>query len=154
MLTRGFLEGHEAPTQIWQPLPLGCLSQQRMLLLLAALLQPAHVRPRGSGTLAPSGSSAACPTGLGRVPCAGILDVQFINMDRSTERATNMSSVLRVARARDAAGLVRTISRFPAVQAECTEDRADLACEMSNRSALSSIEVAAIEDPLIKQRAH
>ena len=107
-----------------------------------------------SQTLTPSGGPALCPTGLERVPCSGILDVQFINMDKSVERAANMSEVLRVARAHDTAGLVRTISRFPAVQAECTKDRPDLACEMSNRSALTSLEVALIEDPLIKERAH
>ena len=50
--------------------------------------------------------------------------------------------------------MVRSVSRFRAVEATCTESRPDVACEVSSNAPLPSEELDGLEDAPIKSRPH
>lgn len=150
------------------PPPLACLwaclsgwerEQAGLLAILGRLyamgdgsFQP--LQPEQHPTSKLPGAAPLCFTGLEHVACEGILDVQFINLDRSKDRANWMNFTIETAKRNDKFNMVRSVSRFRAVEANCTEGRPDIACEVSSYAPLNSNEVAQIEDPAIKHRPY
>ena len=67
-----------------------------------------------------------------------------------------MEAMLKSARTHDTytSQMVRSVSRFRAVEATCTESRPDVACEVSSNAPLPSEELDGLEDAPIKSRPH